>query len=250
MSVEEFAVVINTIKPYTNYVYLHLLGEPLLHPRFTEILQIAQQADILVNITTNGSLLIRNEKALVSNSVRQINISLHDAEENIVQADWDSYMNNVLYFARQAAPTSYINLRLWNAGVTASEPFNAFCLSKIADFFDFKVDDLKKEDKDTGVKLADHIFLQTALRFDWPDGETHRNEQRKTCYALRDQIAILADGTVVPCCLDANGAMNLGNIFTDNFETIINSERADKIRKGFMNHTITEEFCRSCGFFI
>jgi radical SAM protein with 4Fe4S-binding SPASM domain len=67
---------------------------------------------------------------------------------------------------------------------------------------------------------------------------------------LRDQIAILVDGTIVPCCLDADGAMNLGNIFTDKLDEILNGERVQKIRNGFINNTITEEFCKSCGFFI
>jgi radical SAM protein with 4Fe4S-binding SPASM domain len=67
---------------------------------------------------------------------------------------------------------------------------------------------------------------------------------------LRDQIAILVDGTIVPCCLDADGAMNLGNIFTDDLAEILKAERAQNIRNGFINNTITEIFCKSCGFFI
>jgi len=248
MSPDEFAVVLEAIRPYTNYIYLHVLGEPLLHPRFEEMLALAQKADMQVNITTNGGLILRKETALLKYPVRQINISLHDAEENIAKSEWENYINNALNFATKVAATTYINLRLWNGGVESSRHFSDFCIRKIGDFFDKQPEDFNK--KDTGLKLADHIFLQTAPRFDWPDGETVRNEQTKTCYALRDQIAILVDGTIVPCCLDADGAMNLGNIFTDKLDDVLSGERAQKIRNGFMNHTITEEHCKTCGFFI
>lgn len=250
MTPEEFDVVLKKIKPFTNYIYLHVLGEPLLHPRFGEILSLAKKNGLFVNITTNGGLIPRKQEILFANPPRQINISLHDAEENIPESEWGNYLENVLDFSTKAASETYINLRLWNSGVCESENFNAFCTQKISRYFGLQYEELTKNEKDTGIKLSDHIFLQTAPRFDWPDGETKRNNQTKTCYALRDQIAILVDGTIVPCCLDADGAMSLGNIFTDNTEDVLNSERAQKIRNGFINQTITEEHCKTCGFFI
>lgn len=250
MTPEEFTEVLQKIKPFTNYIYLHVLGEPLLHPRFSEILSLAKEYNIFVNITTNGGLLSRKREILLANPPRQINISLHDAEENITESLWGNYMENVLEFAKIAAPYTYINLRLWNGGSAKSTSFNTFCLKKITDFFEINSAEFIKHEKDTGLKLSDHIFLQTAPRFEWPDGETQRNEQTKTCYALRDQLAILVDGTIVPCCIDADGALKLGNIFTDNLAAVLNSERAQKIRNGFIQHTISEEFCKSCGFFL
>jgi len=250
MTAEEFTRVLEAIKPYTNYVYLHVLGEPLLHPQLKTLLSIANDAKIQVNITTNGGLLKRNEAILLEQPVRQINISLHDAEENIAEGEWNNYLNNILHYATKAAANTYVNLRLWNGGVDTSVAFNNFCKQHIATYFGLDANTFLKNEKDTGIKLADHIFLQTAARFEWPGGDMMHNETAKTCYALRDQIAILVDGTIVPCCLDADGAMNLGNIFSDKLEDVLNSERAQKIRKGFINHTITEEFCKSCGFFI
>lgn len=250
MSPAEFAVVLTKIKPFTNYIYLHVLGEPLLHPKLDELLLLAKQAGIFVNITTNGALLLRKQDVLLQYPVRQINISLHDAEENIATDNLDTYLSSVLDFATNAASETYVNLRLWNEGVQTSSEFNRKCLQKIAAFFNMSDEMLIKNQKDTGVKLADHIFLQTAPRFEWPDGEETRSVDQKNCYALRDHVAVLVDGTVVPCCLDADGAMSLGNVYENDFHDIVNSERAQKIRYGFMNNTITEEHCKSCGFFI
>lgn len=250
MSAEEFRVVCSKIRPFTDYIYLHVLGEPLLHPHFEEMLQIAAEQGLHVNITTNAGLLDRKKDILLRNDVRQINISLHDAEENVVEAKWGDYLNSVFDYAEQAASKTYVNLRLWNSGVATSTPFNQFCLAQIAERFKTDVAQMEIGTKTSGIKLADHVFLQHAARFEWPDGEIERTSEVKTCYALRDQIAILAEGTVVPCCLDADANMNLGNIFNDDLLGMLNSERALRIRNGFINNRITEEFCKSCGFFI
>lgn len=250
MSPEQFSIIAAKIKPYTDYVYLHVLGEPLLHPQLEEILKIADSAGLQVNITSNGSLIGAKKHILLQQPVRQINISLHDAEENIQPEKWNDYLSTAFTYAQQAAANTYISLRLWNAGVESSNKFNQICLKAISEHFEISESDLERLDKTQSLKLANHIFLQQAPRFEWPDGEKTRTSDTKSCYALRDQAAILSDGSVVPCCLDADGNMILGNIFSQDFGDILHSDRATKIRQGFMNHKITEEFCRSCGFFI
>lgn len=250
ISPANFSVIVEKIRPFTDYIYLHVLGEPLLHPKFGELLEIAYQADLKVNITTNGGLIEQKKDILLTHPIRQINISLHDAEENVKPQDWVKYLYSVLNYAVEAAPNTYVNLRLWNTDVETSSDFNRIFIQKIAEKFNIPVQDLQIADLRTSFKLDDRIFIQYAPRFDWPDGITQRAQSTKTCYALRDQLAILVDGTVVPCCLDAEGQMPLGNIYTTALSEIIESERAEKIRIGFTNHKITEEYCKSCGFFI
>jgi radical SAM protein with 4Fe4S-binding SPASM domain len=250
MSPDEFELIAKKIKPYSDYIYLHVLGEPLLHPQLKRILSIASAVGLQVNITSNGSLIGAKKEILLQQAVRQMNISMHDAEENLPAEKWSEYLNTVLNYAQEAAANTYISLRLWNSGVESSSNFNQVCINTISDFFVLTNSDFDLLNKNQNIKLADHIFLQQAPRFEWPDGEHTRTAESKTCFALRDQAAILSDGSVVPCCLDADGNMILGNIFTEEFGEILNSVRATKIRKGFMNHKITEEFCKSCGFFI
>lgn len=250
MEPSEFRIVVDKIRPYTDYIYLHVLGEPLLHPKIEEILSIANDASLNVNITTNGSLIPKKKDALLRQTIRQINISLHDAEENITPDKWDSYLNSVLDYAVSANDKTYVNLRLWNTGVESSHEFNQTCLKKLGEVFNKNPEELYLNGKDTGIKLTDRVFLQHAPRFEWPDGEKERSKTTKTCYALRDQIAVLAEGTVVPCCIDGDGNLELGNLFREELSDILQSERAKKIRTGFINHTITEDYCKTCGFFI
>ncbi len=250
MSVDEFQLIVNKIRPFTNYVYLHVLGEPLLHPHLDEILTIAETAGLFVNITTNGGLLERKSKILMNHSIRQINISLHDAEENIVPEKWKDYIQSALEFAIKAAPSTYISFRLWNSSNKASSDFNTLCLNNIAKKFNFSEELIEEVITGIGLKLTEHIFLHLAPRFEWPDKSKTGTQTRKTCYALRNHIAILADGQVVPCCLDADANLILGNIFTEDLSDMLKRKRAKEMKYGFEQHKVVEPFCATCGFII
>ena len=250
VSPEEFAVIVEKIRPFTNYVYLHVLGEPLLHPQLDAILTIASNAGLNINITTNGGLLERKKDILLRHSIRQINISLHDAEENVALDKWPDYLNAVLTYATQAAHHTYVCLRLWNTTNASSTEFNAFCLKHISEKFGVPEDKLMEATSGNGLKLAEHVFLQRAPRFKWPDEAKEGSQTRKNCYALRDHIAILSDGRVVPCCLDADANMSLGNIFTENLSDILQTERAIKIKNGFEQRKVVEPICATCGFIL
>jgi len=248
MSPEEFQIIVDKIRPFANYIYLHVLGEPLLHPQLEEILSIAEKAELNINITTNGGLLEKQKEILLRHNVRQINISMHDAEENIKPEKWDDYLNSILDFSTLAATKTYISLRLWNSTNESSKDFNSFCLSKIASKFNLTLDYLSDKISGNGIKLSDHIFFQRAPRFDWPDESSTIIHNKKTCYALRDHIAILVNGKVVPCCLDADANLELGDIFTEDLSAILDKERAKNMKKGFEEGKIVEKFCTSCGF--
>ena len=159
-------------------------------------------------------------------------------------------MNSVFDFALVAAPKTYVSLRLWNISNESSNEFNSFCLRKISEKFNLSEEALVEKTKGKGLKLAEHIFLQQAPRFEWPDHKIKGTLIQKNCYALRDHIAILSDGQVIPCCLDADANMKLGNIFTEELSDMLESKRAKDIKKGFEQRKIVEPICASCGFII
>jgi radical SAM protein with 4Fe4S-binding SPASM domain len=68
------------------------------------------------------------------------------------------------------------------------------------------------------------------------------------CRGLRDHLAILVDGTVVPCCLDADGQVALGNIFRQPLVAILASPRALRLREGFGHQWLVEPLCRRCAY--
>lgn len=250
----EFEEILNKIKPYTDYIYLHVKGEPMLHPEFCEIIKIAEQKDFKINITTNGTFLKEFQNFILQESrIRQINISLHShsKEEGI---DDEEYLKNILNFAAKAKKQGeiYVALRLWNMeennSLNMQNRKNKEILEKIEEFFklDYKIEEVFIKGK--GIKIADKIFLNFETKFEWPDIENTTDYQSGYCLGLVDQIGILADGTVVPCCLDENGVINLGNIFTRDLEEIISSEKAVKIIEGFKKREAVERLCAGCSF--
>lgn len=251
MSTGEFQQIAAKIRPYTDHIYLHVAGEPLLHPQLEDILKTAGESGLKVNITTNGSLLHARKELLKKYPPRQINISLHDAEENIPSERLNQYLRQTFDFATEVSKDTYISMRLWNRNETKSTDFNDQVIREIFSFFETDIQlPESNAGKQDNLKLAPHIFLQLSSRFTWPDGKTMLTGKARSCYALRDQVAILANGTVVPCCIDAGGILSLGNIFRQDMEDILEQEKAIRLRQGLQNGIFTETFCRSCGFII
>lgn len=242
VSPDDFSAILFSIKPYTNYIYLHVLGEPLFHPDIQRLLNIAHEMGFFINLTTNGSLITKHKDWLISAPIRQFNISLHDAEENVDESEWVSYWNGLFDFANLKSSDAYFSFRLWNQGVDRSDRFNSLCEEFIERFFNVKLSSFSRNQK-----LSDHIFLQRSARFSWP-GEVDLQHKFRKCYALKDHVAILVDGTVVPCCLDADAEMSLGNIFEQDLLTIIESDRAKAILEGFQKGVAVEPICKNCGF--
>ncbi len=245
MSPDDFRIVAKAVKILTDYVYLHVLGEPLLHPQLDEILGICEETGLYVNITTNGSLLEKKKEILTKRSVRQINISLHDAEENIPQPEWADFISRMVELAKELSGQSYINFRLWNQTNASSDVFNTLCYRLLSEAFALAPNFDFKNNETRSLTLAPGIYLQNAPRFEWQQAVSRED---KSCYALKDQVAVLANGDVVPCCIDAEANLYLGNVFVDDLTTIIRTERAVKIREGFDRNKAVEDFCKKCGF--
>ncbi len=242
MNTQEFEIVLNKIKPYTDYIYFHLLGEPLCHPDLAEFLNIADEMNFKVIITTNGTLLNKNKDILMtSKSHYKTVISLHSFEANDNKISFNDYLENCFEYAKSAENKKIIVLRLWNNG--GKDSLNDEILAKLENYFP-----KPWIEERNGTRIGQKIYIQYGDKFDWPTLENNNVDEKVFCYGLRDQIGILVDGTVVPCCLDNNGEINLGNIFKSDLEKIINSERAQKIYNGFSSRTACEELCKRCSF--
>ena len=230
------------------------MGEPFLNKNLEGFLKIAKEANLNVNITTNGTLINNvNDIIINSNSIRQINISLHSFEANDNNINFNEYLNSILDFVNLANEKidTICSLRLWNIDteeLKADNNLNIEIIKLIEEKLnvDFSIKDALLEKR--GIKLKNKVYLNMAEKFSWPDSNINLISEEVFCYGLRDQIGILVDGTVVPCCLDSEGKINLGNIFNEDFEDIINSERAKNIYDGFSKRKAVEELCKRCGY--
>ena len=252
MRLNEFENIIKQIKDYTNLIALHVKGEPLLHPDLEKILKICEENDILVNITTNATLLEKNVDMLIaSKAVRQLNLSLHsiNKNENTDIYNFEQYIQSVFNATRKILKESkiIISYRLWNLENIEENGENYRILKELEN--EFKINDLVNvAKKESFVKLAENAFLNQDLEFVWPSMDSNVISECGTCWGLRNQVAILVNGDVVPCCLDENGEINLGNIHKSTFEEILDTNLAKKIIKGFEENKIIHNLCKRCGF--
>ena len=242
MTEEEFSSLAAKLRPCTDYLYFHLMGEPLLHPSLERYLTIAGNLGFKVILTTNGTLLPKQQEMLLSHpALHKVNISLHAFEANDLAVPFRAYLEGCLRFSQAARGRKIVVFRLWNQG--GAEELNGQILDALHSFFPGQWQDVRQ-----GQRLSDKVFLEYGDKFDWPDLSAPEGGKGVFCYGLRDQLGVLCDGTVVPCCLDHEGDLALGNLLEQDLEEILNSPRSKAIYEGFSKRTAAEELCRRCGY--
>jgi len=242
MTEAEFSALLPKLRPWTDYLYFHLMGEPLCHPLLTEFLKAAGNHGFKVILTTNGSLLEKQQDLLLSSTaLHKINISLHAFEANDLAIPFETYLQQCFTFGKAAEGKKLVIFRLWNHG--GAEERNGEILSTLESFFPKPWIDERK-----GIRIGNRIYLEYGDKFDWPDKNAEDHGDQVFCYGLRDQIGVLCDGTVVPCCLDHDGDLALGNLLESDLESIMESDRAKGIYEGFRRRYAAEELCRKCGY--
>lgn len=241
MTLEEFKEVLEKIKNYTNYIYLHVKGEPLLNNNIIEMINLADKYNLKVNLTTNGTLFNKYAKNLGKcKNLNKINFSLHCENKK------DNYLEDIFDNIKYLSDNTTIIYRLWTLKNNELDEKSTKIVERIKEYYNLSPETVEKIKKENNIKISSTIYVDKDNEFTWPKITNHKS--CGYCYALNTHIAILVDGTIVPCCLDSNGIINLGNIFTDDLESIINSERYQKLLKSFRDRKPSEELCKSCTF--
>lgn len=247
MTLGEFARITGNLKGITEYLYLHVLGEPLTHPMLPTFIEYATKSGFKVAITTNGTLLDKLGDALILCKTYKVNISLHSFEKFSAPENHKAYINSCLEFAEKASQSGVLCvLRLWNREENQSEDqknLNDITLQLIKEHFGNEWAFGTR-----GARIRDKLHLEYGDRFEWPDSNKEVLGDRVFCHGLSDHFGILSDGTVIPCCLDADGAIALGNIFESDIRSILSSERALAIKQGFSEKKATENLCKRCPY--
>ena len=242
MGEAEFSALLPKLRPWTDYLYFHLMGEPLCHPHLETYLRLAGEEGFKVIITTNGTLLSKMQNVLLSaQALHKVNVSLHAFEANDLQMPFEDYLDGCLNFGKAAEGKKLISYRLWNGG--GQDALNQQILDTMKQYFP---EEWVQERK--GIRIGQRVYLEYGDKFDWPDLNAADGGEKVFCYGLRDQLGVLCDGTVVPCCLDHEGDLALGNLLTDSMEDILDSPRAKAIFDGFSAGVAAEELCRKCGY--
>ncbi|MBU1657723.1 SPASM domain-containing protein [bacterium] len=253
MSLPFFEKVLLQLRPYTKALAFHVMGDPLTLSNLLAYLELADKHGFEVELTTSGYYLGKTPaEVLFHKAVRQLNISLNSYNKNSLNLSFEQYMEGVLRACTaklQNFPKPFINLRVWNLDATFSEArFNKTLFEKLENFFELKLDlEAIYANKTKSLRLASKILLNFEAYFEWPSlGNSHESDS--SCYGLKSHIGILADGTVVPCCLDGEGVINLGNLNERPLNDILHSKRSQAMREGFSKGKAVEELCRKCSY--
>ena len=246
MPPEDFRRIAEKLRGETSYLYLHVLGEPLLHPQLKELLAIAGELGFRVCLVTNGTLLHkRREELLAAKSLHKVSVSLHSFEGNGGAGDLPAYLQQVWDMCLPLSERGVLcALRLWNEGTAPrlNSAVEAFLSQRIGR----DVESLPRDARGNRT-LRPNLFLERAERFGWPDLNAPESGAN-FCHGFTRQLAVLWDGTVTPCCLDSEGDIPLGNLLSQPLEEILQGERAAAMAAGFAARKPTEELCRRCGY--
>ncbi len=256
MSLELFQKIINQVAPLTEQVCFHLMGDPLVHPELEKMVLYCNEKKVPVFFVTNGVLLKQNfEKKLsflLNPTFRQINFSLHSFADNFGDKDPTDYLEKIFRFteiALEQRPELYLNYRLWNLQeARSSTSGNKIILQKIEEHFGFKAIQQIDVRKNKSHKIKNRLYLHYDTEFIWPSLDLPFLGQKGTCYGLNSHFGILVDGTVVPCCLDKEGAIPLGKIDDQPLQEILDSPKARAISDGFKKNKLVESLCQRCQY--
>ena len=255
MAPDRFRTVVRAVKPWTQSVTLHVMGEPLAHPQFQDFLEILEEEKLALILTSNGILLERQKNFLLQSTIiKQINFSIHSFFDNFPDKDIGSYLDKLAQFSQtfiEKNPTAFINFRLWNLPMPEQGLLDQHqkIYQELERIFEKpELPDLLNVREQKSYRLDRHIKLHFDTQFEWPSLRSLSPTHEGFCYGLSKQLAVLTDGSVVPCCLDKEGVINLGSIFDDTLETILSTERARAIVRGFSQHKAIELLCQKCQF--
>lgn len=251
MDEKTFTTVLDSIKGFSDYLFFHVKGEPLLHPLLGRFLDICSERKFMVNLATNGTLIARaGDRMLDKPALRQVSFSLHSLGEHNDPSSRERYLDDILSFTVKALLQTrlLVEYKLWNLEQGMLNNSNRFILDYVFEKLGLQGEVSENTAVPGRSRLSDRVYLNMAERFSWPDINSEEKSAKGFCYGLRTQVAVLVDGTVVPCCLDGEGAIRLGNIHDSSFASIVNSERARNISLGFSKRIAVEEMCRKCTY--
>ncbi len=241
MTAHEFETIANALVGVTDYIYFHVMGEPLTHPDLPKMIFYATSLGFKCAVTTNGTLLNSRGDELIASGVYKVNISVHSFEGGEEDKHL-SYIDNLCAFADKSSSAGVLTiLRLWNKGQDGG------LNDKTLDIIKSRLDGEWKWGT-RGARIRHKLHLEYGDRFEWPDMEANFIGDSVFCYGMRDHFGILCDGRVIPCCLDREGEITLGNVYETPLREILSSPRAEAILRGFDRRCAVEELCKRCSY--
>jgi radical SAM protein with 4Fe4S-binding SPASM domain len=248
-----FESIIRQAKSFSKEIACHVVGDPLTQSNLHDYLDIIHKYGLKAMLTTSGYFLKKHSyETLFHPCVKQINISLNSFNKNDTSLTFEQYLSPILALCQEKLKQEahlFVNLRIWNLDEIMSEDtFNQQLFSRLNHAFGsaLTLENIHKERPKT-IRLENKIRVHFDNYFEWPS-LNNKNYGEGTCQGLDSHIAILASGKVVPCCLDCDGVIALGDLHEESLEAIVSNQRSTAMRVGFKEGKSVEELCQKCSY--
>lgn len=253
MSLPFFEHVLDELTPYTKEIAYHMGGDALTLSNLEAYLDITCKKNFRVMLTTSGYYLSKHDlRTLLHPAIKQINISLNSYNKNSMPLSFETYMEPIIKLCELKLEHNrdlFINLRLWNMDESHSEEaFNEKLFSYLENVFHTPLHvKTLYEQKPRSIRLSEKIRLHFDDYFEWPSLDSTQHSEG-TCQGLHSHFGILSNGIVVPCCLDKDGVMALGDLHVNALSDILNAPRTKAIIEGFKHDKAVESLCQKCTY--
>ena len=254
MTLDKFDELNLQLKEFTTELAYHIVGDPLVLSNLDEYLNISSKHNLKVNITTTANNINKkHSETLLNPTIKQINFSINSYNANSHKKSLDEYLEPIIEFVKFAQKQKheyFINFRIWNLDEeNSAKGFNLKVFNKINEAFDTNIDieDVYKN-RPKNIRIDRKIFFNFDEYFNWPNLENKEVSKTGFCYGLDSHFGVLSNGDVVPCCLDKDAIINLGNIEDNSLKNILTSKRVKDIQNGFKKDILVEELCQKCEY--
>ncbi|MGL2390909.1 radical SAM/SPASM domain-containing protein [Helicobacter pylori] len=248
MPLKLFEKVCKEVAPLTPIITLHVLGDPCKLKNLNRYLSTAKRFSLKVDLVTSG-VYLHDFETLLQDAIYQISISLDAGLDHHNKLNQHRYIQKILEFCRYKFEKNsevFLNLRIQDGTLDKHQnlikPF-------LESFECVSLEGLKSQGR---VRLFKKSFLNIQKTFKWPNlnAPNPLNQKSKIpyCYGLIKQVAILSNGVVVPCCMDTQAHINLGNLNHMPLKDILNSQKSIAIKTHFLNGEALELLCKNCSY--
>ena len=232
---DQFNHILDQVYPHTDHVYLHVQGEPFMHPELINFLDDCHYRHLKVHLVTNGTLLSKVSPDLYKHpALVQLSISLHSAQ---MIKDDSNYI--VLKELIRTIEMNHLSLflRLWTF---KDQSINELLYDLIDN------DSISLSGK--RIRVKKNLFIDLDQEFFWPNLSNPFISETGTCHSGTLMLAILSNGEISPCCLDSDGTLSIGNIFNENLDDCLKKPRFINIVNGFRQRKCVEDLCQKCSY--
>ena len=256
LSLENVKDVVRGCGKSLKVVSLHVLGEPLMHKELFDFIRHCASHGVNTTFSTNGMLLGRHVEDVLDSGLSLISIAIDGADQADyakyrLGGDFDTVVRNAraLVEAKRARgasqPVIQVQMVMFSYNEDREAEARAFLESLGADVVSLKRPAYLAPASPSARSFWDKVDMRDeGRRWTRPVTSAARLYRNQRVCPQLERATILSDGSVVACCIDAEGNTAFGNLNRQDFRSIWRGEEHRRVIEKFMRHELQP--CHFC----